>query len=439
MLALLSFLSLFAIATSSSTNEQPRTFIVQVQHDSKPLIFPTHQQWYTSSLSSISPGTTPLLLHTYDTVFHGFSAKLSLTEALKLQTLPHIIAVIPERVRHVHTTRSPQFLGLKTNDGAGLLKESDFGSDLVIGVIDTGIWPERQSFNDRDLGPVPSRWKGVCASGKDFASSSCNRKLIGARYFCNGYEATNGKMNETTEYRSPRDSDGHGTHTASIAAGRKMYPVVYAGSSGGGDEYSSSLCLDGSLDPKLVEGKIVLCDRGINSRAAKGEVVKKAGGVGMILANGAFDGEGLVADCHVLPATAVGASGGDEIRRYMSSPPTATIVFRGTRVNVRPAPVVASFSARGPNPESPEILKPDDANSVYKVTIRPPGGTSVTVQPEMLVFRRVGQKLNFLVRVETTAVKLAPGASSMKSGSIIWADGKHTVTSPVVVTMQQPL
>jgi subtilisin family serine protease len=409
----------------------------------------------------------------------------------------------------------------------------------------------------------------------------------------------------------------------------KMYPVVYAGSSGGGDEYSSSLCLEGSLDPKLVEGKIVVCDRGINSRAAKGEVVKKAGGVGMILANGVFDGEGLVADCHVLPATAVGASGGVEIRRYMSaasksksSPPTATIVFRGTRVNVRPAPVVASFSARGPNPESPEILKPDviapglnilaawpdkvgpsgipsdqrkiefnilsgtsmacphvsglaallkaahpewssaairsalmttaytvdnrgeemidestgnvstvldfgaghvhpqkamnpgliydissfdymdflcnsnytltniqvvtrrnadcsgakraghagnlnypsltvvfqqygkhqmsthfirtvtnvgEPNSVYKVTIRPPSGTSVTVQPEKLVFRRVGQKLNFLVRVETTAVKLAPGASSMKSGSIIWADGKHTVTSPVVVTMQQPL
>ncbi|KAJ6342376.1 hypothetical protein OIU78_010325 [Salix suchowensis] len=562
MLSLLSFLSLLAIASSSSTNEQPRTFIVQVQRDSKPFVFPTHQQWYTSSLSSISPGTAPLLLHTYETVFHGFSAKLSLSEALKLQTLPHIIAVIPERVRHVHTTRSPQFLGLKTTDRAGLLKESDFGSDLVIGVIDTGICPE-------------------------------------------------------SIYGGPGLAPG------------KMYPVVHAGSSEGGDGYSSSLCLEGSLDPKLVGGKIVLCDRGINSRAVKGEVVKKAGGVGMILANGVFDGEGLVADCHVLPATAVGASGGDEIRRYMSAaskskspPPTATIIFRGTRVNVRPAPVVASFSARGPNPQSPEILKPDviapglnilaawpdkvgpsgipsdqrkiefnilsgtsmacphvsglaallkaahpewssaairsalmttaytvdnrgeqmidestgnvstvfdfgaghvhpqeamnpgliydissldymdflcnsnytltniqvitrrnadcsgakraghagnlnypsltvvfqqygknhmsthfirtvtnvgDANSVYKVTIRPPGGTVVTVQPEKLVFRRVGQKLNFLVRVETTAVKLAPGASSMKSGSIIWADGKHTVASPVVVTMQQPL
>jgi hypothetical protein len=80
---------------------------------------------------------------------------------------------------------------------------------------------------------------------------------------------------------------------------------VYAGASGGGassasDGYSASMCLDGSLDPAAVRGKIVVCDRDVNSRAAKGDVVRHAGGVGMVLANGAFDGEGLVADCHVL-------------------------------------------------------------------------------------------------------------------------------------------
>ncbi|MBA0836523.1 hypothetical protein Goarm_008731 [Gossypium armourianum] len=765
------FLSLLSLASSASRVDQ-KTFIVRVQNEAKPSVFTTHKHWYESSLSSVLSPSTPIqLLHVYDSVFHGFSAKLSPTEALKLQTLPHFIAVIPEQVRHLQTTRSPLFLGLKTTDSAGLLKESDFGSDLVIGVIDTGIWPERQSFNDRNLGPINSKWKGQCVTTNDFGSNSCNKKLIGARYFCSGYEASNGKMNETSEFRSPRDSDGHGTHTASIAAGRyvfpastlgyakgvaagmapkarlaaykvcwnagcydsdilaafdsavadgvdvislsvggavvpyyldaiaigaygaaekgifvsasagnggpggltvtnvapwvatvgagtidrdfpadvklgngkvvtgagvyngrglspgRMYPLVYAGS-GGGDGYSSSLCLDGSLDPDFVKGKIVLCDRGINSRAAKGEVVKKAGGVGMILANGVFDGEGLVVDCHVLPATAVGASNADEIRQYIDSASkskssaTATILFKGTRLGVRPAPVVASFSARGPNPETPEILKPDviapglnilaawpdkvgpagipsdnrrtefnilsgtsmacphvsglaallkaahpdwspaaiksalmttaytvdnrgetmvdesngntstvldfgsghvhptkamnpglvyditpmdyvdflcnsnytinniqvitrrnadcsgakraghvgnlnypsfsavfqqygkhtmsthfirqvtnvgDPNSVYKVTVRPPSGTLVTVEPKQLVFRRVGQKLNFLVRVEATAVKLAPGSTNMKSGSIVWSDGKHNVTSPIVVTMQQPL
>ncbi|PQM33887.1 subtilisin-like protease SBT1.5 [Prunus yedoensis var. nudiflora] len=128
------------------------------------------------------------------------------------------------------TPPAPEFLGLRSTDAAGtLLKESDFGSDLVIGVIDTGIWPERKSFHDRDLGPTPSKWKGQCVAGRDFPATICNRKLIGARFFSAGFESTNGKMNETTEYRSPRDSDGHGTHTASIAAGRYVFPASTLG------------------------------------------------------------------------------------------------------------------------------------------------------------------------------------------------------------------
>ncbi|KAL8230243.1 hypothetical protein R6Q57_000021 [Mikania cordata] len=746
------------LLVSLTTATDETTFIVRLQHDAKPSVFPTHTHWYHSVSGSSR------IIHTYHTVFHGFSAKLSATQASNLESAFGVLSVIPEQVRPLHTTRSPHFLGLKTSDSAGLLKESDFGSDLVIGVLDTGIWPERQSFNDRGLGPVPLKWKGTCVGFK------CNRKLIGARYFSAGYEATNGPMNQTLEHRSPRDSDGHGTHTASIAAGRyvfpastlgyargvaagmapkarlaaykvcwnagcfdsdilaafdsavsdgvdvislsvggvvvpyyldaiaigaygasdhgvfvsasagnggpggltvtniapwvttvgagaidrdfpadvklgngklipgvsvyggpalahnRLYPLIYAGNEGG-DGYSASLCLEGSLDPNSVKGKMVLCDRGINSRAAKGEVVKKAGGIGMILANGVFDGEGLVADCHVLPATSVGASSGDEIRRYITaskSPPKATIIFKGTRINVRPAPVVASFSARGPNPESPEILKPDliapglnilaawpdrvgpsglasdnrktefnilsgtsmacphvsglaallkaahpewspaaiksalittaytidnrgetmtdestgnsstvmdfgaghvhpqkamdpglvydinsydyvdflcnsnyttkniqvitrkysdcssakrrgghsgnlnvpsmvavfqqygkqkmsrhlirrvtnvgVGNSVYSVSIRAPRGVNVTVEPMKLVFRRVRQKLNFLVRIKVEALKqLSPGSSVTKSGSIEWSDGKHVVTSPVVVTMQQPL
>nr|GLL48978.1 subtilisin-like protease SBT1.5 [Ipomoea trifida] len=57
----------------------------------------------------------------------------------------------PEQVRHLETTRSPEFLGLTRTDSAGLLKESDFGSDLVIGVLDNGIWQERKSFKGEDL------------------------------------------------------------------------------------------------------------------------------------------------------------------------------------------------------------------------------------------------------------------------------------------------
>lgn len=60
----------------------------------------------------------------------------------------------------------------------------------------------------------------------------------------------------------------------------------------------------------------------------------------------------------------VGAASGEKLRKYIASstqqkPATGTILFQGTHLGVHPAPVVAAFSARGPNPQSPEILKPD--------------------------------------------------------------------------------
>uniref|UniRef100_A0A453GAD5 Subtilisin-like protease n=1 Tax=Aegilops tauschii subsp. strangulata TaxID=200361 RepID=A0A453GAD5_AEGTS len=154
--------------------------------------------------------------------------------------------------------------------------------------------------------------------------------------------------------------DGVSVYGGPVLQSGKMYELVYAGAT----SYSASTCLDGSLDQAAVRGKIVVCDRGVNSRAAKGDVVHRAGAAGMVLANGAFDGEGLVADCHVLPATAVGAAAGEKLRKYIASstpqkPATGTILFQGTHLGVHPAPVVAAFSARGPNPQSPETLKPD--------------------------------------------------------------------------------
>ncbi|KAF3567683.1 hypothetical protein DY000_02011728 [Brassica cretica] len=104
-----------------------------------------------------------------------------------------------------------------------------------------------------------------------------------------------------------------------------------------------------------------MCIKDDSVRTEKGEVVKTAGGLGMILANAAGSGEEVLADAHVLPVTAVGQKAGDIIRRYVLTDPnpTASILVRGTVVNVRPSPMVAAFSSRGPNTIMPNILKPD--------------------------------------------------------------------------------
>ncbi|KAJ4780040.1 Subtilisin-like protease [Rhynchospora pubera] len=66
------------------------------------------------------------------------------------------------------------------------------------------------------MGDIPSEWKGICQNDVD-KSFTCNKKLIGARYFNKGYQARVGQLNSS--YMTPRDEDGHGTHTLSTAGG----------------------------------------------------------------------------------------------------------------------------------------------------------------------------------------------------------------------------
>lgn len=77
--------------------------------------------------------------------------------------------------------------------------------------------------------------------------------------------------------------------------------------------------MGGSLDPVKVKGKIVVCLRGINARAEKGQEVLEAGGVGMVLANDGDSGDEIIADAHVLPATHITYSDGLKVFSYLNS------------------------------------------------------------------------------------------------------------------------
>ncbi|KAL6599624.1 hypothetical protein ACP70R_045761 [Stipagrostis hirtigluma subsp. patula] len=494
-------LAVAAVAAAAAETEERATYIVHMAKSAMPAEYADHGEWYGASLRSVSAGGAAKMLYAYDTVLHGFSARLTVQEASDMAAMDGVLAVNLETRYELHTTRTPEFLGI-AGGAQGLFPQSGTAGDVVVGVLDTGVWPESKSYDDTGLGEVPSWWKGECVAGTAFNSSACNRKLVGARYFNKGYEAAMGPMDTGRESRSPRDDDGHGTHTSSTAAGAAVsdaslfgfasgtargmapkarvavYKVCWLGGcfssdilagmdsavadgcgvlslslGGGGADYSrdsvaigafaameqnvlvscsagnagpgsstlsnvapwittvgagtldrdfpayvvlgngknytgvslyagkalpttplpivyaanvsnssaGNLCMPGTLTPEKVAGKIVVCDRGVSARVQKGFVVRDAGGAGMVLSNTAANGQELVADAHLLPAAGVGEREGVAIKSYVASTPnpTATIVVAGTQVDVRPSPVVAAFSSRGPNMVTPEILKPD--------------------------------------------------------------------------------
>jgi subtilisin family serine protease len=172
-------------------------------------------------------------LYSYGYAFNGFAAELSEAQARKLAAMPGVRAVIQDEWRPLHTASTPAFLGLSGADGFWQQTGAK-GENIVVGLIDTGIWPEQPSFSDHrgnpdmmqpqggiDLPYLPLEgWRGTCQAGEQFGPEHCNRKLVGARFFNAGVGGDAGvKLLAPDEFNSPRDRDGHGTHTASTAAG----------------------------------------------------------------------------------------------------------------------------------------------------------------------------------------------------------------------------
>lgn len=164
----------------------------------------------------------------YTITNNAVAVKLTARQAAKLARTKGVIALSKDRLMQPDTTQSPHFLGLDAEGGLWqqLGGNEDAGAGVVVGVIDTGIWPESASFAGGTGIPVPADWRGECVDGERFTKHLCNDKLIGARYFVAGF----GKNAiSTRDYLSPRDGDGHGTHTASTAAGNRVTGVSIDG------------------------------------------------------------------------------------------------------------------------------------------------------------------------------------------------------------------
>ena len=178
-------------------------------------------------------------LYDYRYALNGFAAQLTSEQAANLAVAPGVVAVEPDVGVPLDTLTTPRFLGLTATGGLWdqLGGFDSAGEDVIIGDIDTGVWPEHPSLSDRtgtnpnggegklDYHHIPG-WHGKCVPGQDFNASNCNQKLIGCRFYVAGFGAEN---LDPTEFLSCRDSDGHGTHTATTAAGNHGVTAVIDG------------------------------------------------------------------------------------------------------------------------------------------------------------------------------------------------------------------
>ena len=467
---------------------------------------------HNAALKSV--GAAGKKVYSYYYSFNGFAAQLTPAQAVALKNRPDILQVWVDELRTMDTSTTPDFLGL-TAEG-GLWDLGVTGEDIIIGIVDSGIWPEGMSFSDRtgtnpngkgdklNYQQIPG-WHGKCTPGEEFNASMCNQKLIGAQYFNAAYGGNDGiDAARPWEFNSPRDYNGHGTHTASTSGGNSGVPAVvsgidlgsingmaprariaaykalwsnedgsqasgftidlvaaidqavadgvdvinysvsgsqtnfldavevaflyaadagvfvatsagnsgpasstvahnspwlttvaagthdryYAGtvSLGTGDTYDGAsidssgagpadlvysadvgltgedatqvrLCYPGTLDPALVAGKIVVCDRGVIARVDKSYAVMLANGIGMVLAN--VTPSSINADLHYVPTVHVDEVAGAAIRAYAQTA-GATATLTGGEFEVAEAPAIASFSSRGPAlAGAGDLLKPD--------------------------------------------------------------------------------
>lgn len=159
-------------------------------------------------------------IHDYTVALNGFSALLSPEQAATLAANKKVLLVLPDELHQPQTDSSPAFLGLSAPGGA--YANGVDGQGVVVGVIDTGIWPEHPSFADDGsypappIGPLPCEF-GNTAHNPNDAPFTCNDKLIGADQVLETYREILGA--DPDEFDSARDDDGHGSHTASTAAG----------------------------------------------------------------------------------------------------------------------------------------------------------------------------------------------------------------------------
>nr|MBA3799359.1 S8 family serine peptidase [Geodermatophilaceae bacterium] len=165
-------------------------------------------------------------------VYGGVALTLPANRARDLLALPGVVAVQRDGLAQPLTDSSPEFIGAPTLYDA-LGSDTTAGEGAIVGILDSGSWPEHPSYVDPGIAAPPSRGDGearVCNFGDNPLTAAsdpfvCNDKLISGEPFLDTYNAVVGGE----VYTTARDSNGHGTHTSTTAGGAPVANAIVLG------------------------------------------------------------------------------------------------------------------------------------------------------------------------------------------------------------------
>lgn len=173
-------------------------------------------------------------LYRYDMVLGGVAMQVPEDAIATLAALPGVRAVYRDEAAPLLTDKTPKLIGAKAVWGK-VGGDDEAGEGLIVGVLDSGIWPEHPSFADPDpkgkpyVAPPGTRGCAFSGGANPGASFACNGKLIGAYRFLAAYDACALCGHPFEDFSSARDADGHGSHTAATAAGNRAVPATIRG------------------------------------------------------------------------------------------------------------------------------------------------------------------------------------------------------------------
>ena len=167
------------------------------------------------------------IIEEFYAVLNGFAVSLTPAEALRVAQMPGVRSVRREHMRHLQTDNGPAWIQAPEiwNGAAPSGGPASKGESIVFGIVDSGINPLNPSFLDvggdgYDHSNPRGKYYGVGDPADIHYDPTfpVNDKLIGAYDYLPLYDSG-------IAY-DPRDSNGHGSHTASTAAGNFVQPAT---------------------------------------------------------------------------------------------------------------------------------------------------------------------------------------------------------------------